>query len=131
MDLPGDASVNVSGKPSEAVLPDVDNLDLVNMPATFDYEGDETSFLQIFKIKYLYELPKNTTTECIVYNKLYENHFIYATNFKKANGIQIRPIIKQTIAFITAWHQGLPPGEVGPQLSVLSCLTVTAVLPRV
>jgi len=60
VDLPADASASASGKPSEVALPDVDNLDLVNMPATFDYEGDETS-----------------------------------------------------------WHQGLPPGEVGPQLSEL------------
>jgi len=58
VDLPADASASTSGKPSEAALPDVDNLDFANMPATFDYEGDETS-----------------------------------------------------------WHQGLPPGEVGPQLS--------------
>ena len=41
-------------------LLDVDNLDLANMPATFDFEGDETS-----------------------------------------------------------WHQGLPPGEVEPQISEL------------
>ena len=27
-------------------LPDVNNLDLANMPATFDYEGDETSWEQ-------------------------------------------------------------------------------------
>jgi len=39
-DLPADASVSASGKPSEVVAPDADNLDLVNMPATFDYEGD-------------------------------------------------------------------------------------------
>jgi len=39
-------------------VPDADNLDLANMPATFDFQGDETS-----------------------------------------------------------WRQGLPPGEVGPQLS--------------
>jgi len=55
-----DASASSSGKPSEAALPDADNLDLANMPATFDFEGDET-----------------------------------------------------------AWHQGLPPGEVGPQMSEL------------
>jgi len=41
-------------------VPDADNLDLANMPATFDHEGDETS-----------------------------------------------------------WQQGLPPGEVEPQLSEL------------
>jgi len=35
--LAADASASVSGKPSEAALPDVDNLDLANMPATFDY----------------------------------------------------------------------------------------------
>jgi len=45
---------------SEVASPDADNLDLVNKPATFDHEGDETS-----------------------------------------------------------WQQGLPPGEVGPQLSEL------------
>jgi len=44
--LAADASASVSGKPSEATLPDVDNLDLANMPATFDYEGDETSWQQ-------------------------------------------------------------------------------------
>ena len=55
----------------------------------------------IFKIKYLYELPKNITTEYITSNKLYDNHFINATNFKKTKGIQLRPIINQTIAFIT------------------------------
>ena len=61
VDLPGDTSAaSTSGKPSEAALPDVNNLDLANTPATFEYEGDETS-----------------------------------------------------------WHQGLPPGEVGPQLSEL------------
>jgi len=58
--LAADASARVSGKPSEAVLLDFDNLDLANMPDTFDYEGDET-----------------------------------------------------------AWQQGLPPGEVEPQLSEL------------
>jgi len=41
--LAADASASVSGKSSEAALPDVDNLDLANMPAMFDYEGDETS----------------------------------------------------------------------------------------
>jgi len=44
VDLPADASASASGKPSEVALPDVDNLDLVNMPATFDYERDETSW---------------------------------------------------------------------------------------
>jgi len=43
MDFPADASANASGKPSEAAAPDADNLDIGNMPATFDYEGDETS----------------------------------------------------------------------------------------
>jgi len=60
VDLPADASASASGNPSEAALSDMDNLDPVNMPATFDYEGDETS-----------------------------------------------------------WQQGLPPEEVGPQLSGL------------
>jgi len=63
-DLPGDASAIAAGKSSEVVAPppDADNLDLVNMPTTFDYdsEGDETS-----------------------------------------------------------WRLGLPPGQVGPQLSEL------------
>jgi len=54
------ASASASGKPSEAAVADADNLDLANMPATFDYEGDEI-----------------------------------------------------------AWQQGLPPGEVGPQLCEL------------
>ena len=36
----------VSGKPSKAAAPDADNLDFVNMPATFDQEGDKTSWLQ-------------------------------------------------------------------------------------
>jgi len=66
VDLPTDASFVPSGKPSE-VAPDTDNLDLVNMPAAFDYEEDETS-----------------------------------------------------------WRKGLPPGEVGLQLSELGCLKVTA-----
>jgi len=39
-----DASASASGKPSEAAAPNADNL--VNMPATFDYEGDETSWCQ-------------------------------------------------------------------------------------
>jgi len=43
VDLPADVSTSISGQPSEAAAPDADNLDLVNMPATFDYEGDETS----------------------------------------------------------------------------------------
>jgi len=46
VDLPADASASASGKPSEAAAPDADNLDLVNMPATFDYEGGETSWCQ-------------------------------------------------------------------------------------
>jgi len=46
VELPTDASANASDKPSDAAAPDVYNLDLVNMPATFDYEGDETSWQQ-------------------------------------------------------------------------------------
>jgi len=46
VELPADASASASGKLSEAAAPDADNLDLVNMPATFDYEGDETSWCQ-------------------------------------------------------------------------------------
>ena len=46
VDLPTDASASPSGTPSEAGAPDAVNLDLVNMPATFDYEGDETSWCQ-------------------------------------------------------------------------------------
>jgi len=42
VDLPADISGIVSSKPSEAAAPDADNQDLVNMPATFDFEGDET-----------------------------------------------------------------------------------------
>jgi len=60
VDLSADASASVSGKTSEVAALDADNLDHVNMPATFDYEVDETS-----------------------------------------------------------WQEGLPPGEVGPQLSEL------------
>ena len=73
VNLPADASASASLKPSEVAAPDADNLDLVNTPATFDYEGDETS-----------------------------------------------------------WHQGLPPGKMGPQVSELQLsrkVTVTAVLP--
>jgi hypothetical protein len=55
----------------------------------------------IFNIKYLYELPENITTEYIISNKLYESHLINSTNYKKANGIRIRPIINITLAFIT------------------------------
>ena len=44
VDLAGAGSDSASGKSSEAALPDVDNLDLANMPATFDYEGDETAW---------------------------------------------------------------------------------------
>ena len=72
VDLSTDASAIASGKPPGVAL-DADNLDLVHMPATFDYEGDETS-----------------------------------------------------------WHQGLPPGKMGPQVSELQLsrkVTVTAVLP--
>ena len=46
VDLPADASANASGKPPEATEPDADNLDIGNMPAIFDYEGDETSWRQ-------------------------------------------------------------------------------------
>ena len=47
VDLLGDTSAaSTSGKPSEAALPDFNNLDLANMPATFEYEGDETSWHQ-------------------------------------------------------------------------------------
>jgi len=44
--LASDASASALGKPSEAAVPDADNLDLANMPATFDYLGDETSWQQ-------------------------------------------------------------------------------------
>jgi len=46
MVLPPDVSGIVSGKPSEVAMSDADKLDLANMPATFDYEGNETSWLQ-------------------------------------------------------------------------------------
>jgi len=46
VDLPADSCSNASGKSSDAAGPNVDNLDLVNMPATFDHEGDETSWQQ-------------------------------------------------------------------------------------
>ena len=46
VDLPADASASASGQPSEVAAPDADKLDLVNMLATFDYEGDETSWRQ-------------------------------------------------------------------------------------
>jgi len=59
VDLITGASAIASGK-SKEIAPDADNLELVNMPSTFDYERVETS-----------------------------------------------------------WQQGLPPGEVGPQLSDL------------
>ena len=39
MDLPTDTSAIALGKPSE-VMPDAENLDLANMPAIFDFEGD-------------------------------------------------------------------------------------------
>ena len=42
--LPADVSASASGKPSVAAAPDADNPDLVNMPATFYYEGIETSW---------------------------------------------------------------------------------------
>jgi len=44
--LAADASASALGKPSEVAVPDTDNLDLTNMPTTFDYEGDETSWQQ-------------------------------------------------------------------------------------
>jgi len=46
VDLPADVSGIVSDKPSEAAAPDADNLDFVNVPATFDYEEDETAWCQ-------------------------------------------------------------------------------------
>ena len=47
MDLAADTtSANASGKPSDAAAPDMDNLDLVNMPTIFDHAGDETSLQQ-------------------------------------------------------------------------------------
>jgi len=39
VDLPADASAIAKGKPQEVAAPDADNLDLVNMQTTFDYEG--------------------------------------------------------------------------------------------
>jgi len=42
--LAADASASASGKPSKVALLDVDNLDFADMPATFDYKGDETSW---------------------------------------------------------------------------------------
>jgi len=46
VDLPADVSSIVSGKHSEVAAPDADNLDFVNMSATFDYEGVETAWCQ-------------------------------------------------------------------------------------
>jgi len=46
VDLLADVSGIVSCKPSEAAAPDADNQDLGNMPATLDFEGDETSWCQ-------------------------------------------------------------------------------------
>jgi len=46
VDLLADVFGIVFCKPSEAAAPDADNQDLVNMPATFDFEGDETSCRQ-------------------------------------------------------------------------------------
>ena len=46
VDWPAVASASASSKPPEVAAPDADNLDLVNMPATFDHEGDETSWQQ-------------------------------------------------------------------------------------
>jgi len=40
VDLPADASARESGKPSELAAYDADKLDLGNMPATFDHDGD-------------------------------------------------------------------------------------------
>jgi len=45
VELPTDASAITSGKPAE-VAPDAETLDLVKMPATFDYQGDETAWQQ-------------------------------------------------------------------------------------
>ena len=42
--LAADASASASGKALEAAAPNADNL--VNIPATFDYGGDETSWCQ-------------------------------------------------------------------------------------
>ena len=50
VDLPADTSTNASGNPSDATAPVVDNLDLVNMPATFDHEEDETSWQQVLPL---------------------------------------------------------------------------------
>jgi len=44
--LAADACASALGKPSEAAVPDADNLDHANMPGTSDYEGDETSWQQ-------------------------------------------------------------------------------------
>ena len=44
MVLAADASASASGKALEAAAPNADNL--VNIPATFDYGGDETSWCQ-------------------------------------------------------------------------------------
>jgi len=46
VDLPADVNGIVSGKASEAAAPGTDNLDFVHVPATFDYEGDETAWCQ-------------------------------------------------------------------------------------
>jgi len=46
VDLQADASGIVSGKPSEAAVPDAENLDHVNMPANLDFEEDEISWRQ-------------------------------------------------------------------------------------
>ena len=48
-DLPAaiaDAIAFASWKPSEVTAPDSDSLNLVNMLATFDYKGNETSWRQ-------------------------------------------------------------------------------------
>ena len=46
VDLQADASAATNGNPHEVAAPDADNLDLVSMPVTFDYEGDEKSWRQ-------------------------------------------------------------------------------------
>jgi len=46
VDLPADARANTSGQPAEVAAPDADNLDLDNIPGTFFYEEDETTWLQ-------------------------------------------------------------------------------------
>jgi len=45
VNLTTDASAIASGKPPEVAL-DADNLDLLNVPATFEYEGNKKSWQQ-------------------------------------------------------------------------------------